>query len=321
MISRRKFNALLSATLAASATPQSSCQSTAPQLIKGPKVISTWNNKKANRQALLHVSKGTDSLLDGIEQGIRVVESDPGDQSVGYGGRPDRDGHVTLDACIMDKAGNAGAVTFLEGFPHAISAARKVMEETPHVILSGEGAAQFAEEQGLERRDLLTEASRKEYEEWLEKEEYAPVINIERHDTIGMLALTAEGDLSGGCSTSGLAFKMRGRVGDSPIIGAGLYVDNEYGAAVATGLGELVLRQLSSFLVVEFMRAGHTPQKACEKAIERICERENVADAQVGLIALDKRGEIGAFSIHPGFTYAVSDKDSEWSEEAKSYFT
>ena len=297
MISRRKFNALLGVTIIAQS--HQSCASP-PPAIQSNRIISTWNNQTANKKALTELNKGPNHLLDAIEKGINHVEADPNDTSVGYGGRPDREGRVTLDACIMDMHGNAGSVTFLENYMHAISVARKVMEETPHVILSGTGAAQFAAKMGFKTFDLLTDDSRKDYAEWIKEAKYEPEINVERHDTIGMLAMNENGDLSGGCSTSGLAYKMRGRVGDSPIIGAGLYVDNEYGSAVATGLGELVLKQLSSFLVVELMRGGLSPQKACEAAIQRIVEKTKSKEAQVGLIAMDKKGEVGGFSIHPG---------------------
>lgn len=316
MISRRKFNTLLGVTLAT--RPFSACSSQAPKTWQN-RVISTWNNQAANKIALAELNKRPNNLLDALEKGINHVEADPTDTSVGYGGRPDREGFVTLDACIMDKLGRAGSVTFLEDYMHAISVARKVMEETPHVILSGVGAAQFAEDMGFKKSELLTAESKADYSEWLNKAEYQPKINVERHDTIGMLAINQSGDLSGGCSTSGLAYKMRGRVGDSPIIGAGLYVDNKYGCAAATGLGELVLRQLSSFLVVELMRGGLTPQMACEQAIKRIIESTDITDTQVGLIAMNKSGEVGAYSIHSGFNYAVTDENNSQTFEAKSH--
>ncbi len=316
MISRRKFSALLGATLITQSYKR--CNTANPSQV-GNKVISTWNNQNANKVAIAELVKGPQYLLDAIEKGINHVEADPNDTSVGYGGRPDREGFVTLDACIMDKEGSAGSVTYLENYVHAISVARKVMEETPHVILSGDGAAQFAAEMGFVQKDLMTEESRIAYRKWLEKAEYQPKINVERHDTIGMLALNVDGDLSGGCSTSGLAYKMRGRVGDSPVIGAGLYVDNKYGAAVATGLGELVLRQLSSFLVVELMRGGKSPQKACEEAVMRIVESTDISQAQVGLIAMDRSGNVGGYSIHSGFNYAVTDDNSSLLVEAPSY--
>lgn len=274
----------------------------------GPIVISTWNHGlKANDEAWKILSqKG--SVLDAVEKGVNVVESDPENQSVGIGGLPDRDGRVTLDACIMNQYGDCGSVAFLEHIVNPISVARMVMEKTPHVMLVGEGALRFALEQGFKKEKLLTPAAEKAWKEWLQTSQYKPIINIENHDTIGMLAMDAEGNLSGSCTTSGLSFKMNGRVGDSPIIGAGLFVDNEVGAACATGLGEAVIRQCGSFLVVELMRQGMSPVKACKTAIERITKHEkNINDLQVGFLAINKKGETGSYSIHPGFNFAKYD--------------
>ncbi len=275
---------------------------------KKPLVISTWNNHEANQMAWDILNSGG-AILDAIEKGIHIPENNPNDTSVGYGGRPDRDGFVTLDACMMDHLGNAGSVTFMSGFKNPISVARKVMEETPHVILSGIGAEEFAINQGFKRENLLTSDSEKALEEWKVKSKYAPVINSERHDTIGMIAIDRQGNLSGGCSTSGLAYKMRGRVGDSPIIGAGLFVDNDIGAATATGLGELVLKTLGTFLVVEFMRSGLTPQEACKRAVLRIADKYGGKDNQVGFIAIAKNGDYGGYSLQKGFQYIVHNSD------------
>jgi len=274
-----------------------------------PIVLSTWDfGFKSNAIAWNYLSNGS-RALDAVEQGIRVIESDPENMSVGIGGLPDRDGIVTLDACIMDDFGNAGSVSFLADISHPISVARLVMEKTPHVMLSGDGALQFALENGFVREDLLTDKARMAWEEWEVKSNYKRVINIENHDTVGLLAMDKKGNICGGCSTSGLAYKMHGRVGDSPIIGAGLYVDNEVGAAVATGLGELVMRTLSSFLVVELMRQGATPQDACMEAILRIVKRNpDFQHYQVGLLALNKKGETGSYSLQKGFSYAIHDE-------------
>jgi isoaspartyl peptidase/L-asparaginase-like protein (Ntn-hydrolase superfamily) len=273
---------------------------------ENPVVISTWDfGFKANEISWKVMTQGGNSL-DAVEKGIMLIEADADNLSVGIGGLPDREGIVTLDACIMDEQGRAGSVTFLQNIVHAISVARLVMEKTPHVMLSGDGALQFALECGFTKQDLLTQKAKAAWEEWKKKSQYKPVINIENHDTVGLLALDQAGNLAGGCSTSGLAYKMHGRVGDSPIIGAGLYVDNEVGAAVATGLGELVMRNLSSFLVVELMRNGAGPQEACQEAIQRIAKKNpDYKDYQVGLIALGKDGQTGAFSLQPGFNYAV----------------
>jgi len=272
------------------------------------KVIATWNNGTAVETALEELKK-SGHLLDAIEAGINTVEANPNDHSVGYGGLPDRSGKPSLDACIMDDKGNAGSVVFLRDIKYAISVARRVMEHTPHVILAGEGAYSFALDQGFKHEDLLTSESRSLYKKWKTKSDYSPKINSERHDTIGMLAINSNSNLSGGCSTSGLAYKMPGRVGDSPIIGSGLFVDNSVGAATATGYGELVLKSCSTFLVVELMRQGFSPHNACRKALERLMTYCNVTDKQVGLIAVNKAGEAGAFALRKGFNYVVATDD------------
>ena len=247
--------------------------------------------------------------LDMIEAGARVVEADATGQSVGLGGLPDRDGHVTLDACIMDHTQNAGSVCFVQNVAHPLSLARQVMEDTPHVMLAGAGAEQYARELNMPSTPLLTEDSKKAWEKWQVESNYAPVINIENHDTIGLLALDDQGRLAGGCTTSGVAFKMHGRVGDSPIIGAGLYVDGAAGGATATGLGEAVMKTVGSFLVVELMRQGALAQEACEEAVHRIMKAMPVDDLQVGYLALGLDGSVGGHAIHPGFNYAVHRPD------------
>ncbi|RTY92476.1 isoaspartyl peptidase/L-asparaginase family protein [Flavobacterium sp. GT3R68] len=277
-----------------------------------PIVLSTWNFGIKANGAAWEILKNKGRALDAVEAGVRVPEGDPKERSVGYGGRPDRDGHVTLDACIMDEKANIGAVAFLEHIKHPISVARAVMEKTPHVMLVGEGALQFALSQGFIKENLLVEDSEKEWKEWLKQSKYQPAANIENHDTIGMIALDADGNLSGACTTSGLAYKMHGRIGDSPIIGAGLYVDNEIGAATATGHGEEVIRISGCHLVVELMRQGKSPQMACEEAVNRIVKltqirNKNLKDIQVGFIALNKKGEYGAYCVQGGFNFAVND--------------
>lgn len=280
--------------------------------VNKPIVLSTWNSGiRANEEAWKTLSAGGRSL-DAVEKGVMVIESDPEERSVGYGGRPDRDGRVTLDACIMDEYSNIGSVACLEHIKNPISVARAVMEKTPHVMLVGEGAFQFALSQGFKKENLLTEKSEKEWKEWLEKSDYHPVINIENHDTIGMIALDANGNLSGSCTTSGMAWKMHGRVGDSPIIGAGLYVDNEVGAAVATGHGEEVIRVVGSHLVVELMRQGKKPAAACKEAVALIYKKfkirnRDVRDTQIGFLALDKKGNYGSYCLRKGFNFAVYD--------------
>ena len=277
-----------------------------------PIVLSTWRFGLEANAAAWEVLKTGGRSLDAVEAGVRVPEGDPNERSVGYGGRPDRDGRVTLDACIMDEFSNIGSVACLEYIKHPISVARAVMEKTPHVMLVGDGALQFALAQGFPKENLLVEESEKEWKEWLKTSQYKPLANIENHDTIGMIALDAQGNLSGACTTSGMAFKMHGRVGDSPIIGAGLYVDNEVGAATATGHGEEVIRTTGSYLVVELMRQGKSPEAACKEAVERIVKlqqrrNKNLKDIQIGFIALNKQGQYGAYCLQSGFNYAVYD--------------
>lgn len=268
-----------------------------------PIVVATWDVKESTKKAWEIIQNGG-SALDAVEQGCMVEEANEKNQTVGKGGFPDRDGNVTLDACVMDKNGNCGAVVYLQNITHAVSVARKIMEETPHVMLAGEGAQQFAISQGFEPEDLLTKASKKAWEKWKINSEYNPIINIENHDTIGMLAIDKNGDISGACTTSGLAYKMAGRVADSPIIGSGLFIDNEIGGCVATGLGEEVMKTVGSFLVVELMRQGKTPQQACEEAISRIVNKPNsdYKNFQVGYIAVNKKGETGSYAIHQHFS-------------------
>jgi len=270
-----------------------------------PLVISTWKHGLAANDAAWKILTKDGRALDAVEEGVKVPEADPEVTSVGYGGFPDRDGKVTLDACIMDELANCGSVSFLEHIMHPISVARKVMETTPHIMLSGEGALKFALKNGFKKTNLLTQKSKEKWLEWLKTSKYIPDINTQ-HDTIGMLAIDHTGNLSGACTTSGLAWKIHGRVGDSPIIGAGMYVDNEIGGACATGKGEAVIRICGSFLIVELMRQGKSPQEACETAITRISSKEkDDKDLQVGFLAVDKFGEIGAFSYRKGFQYAI----------------
>lgn len=327
MVTRRKFlrRGALGASLLASTNFLASCWEGRPDGGKAnkPIVISTWDFGVAANAAAWELLSAGGSALDAVEAGVRIAEADLDNMTVGRGGYPDRDGHVSLDACIMDAQGNCGSVAALEHIAHPISVARLVMEQTPHVMLVGEGALQFALENGFEKEDLLTPAAKEAWQEWLKEKKYEPVMNIENrsfaaerlpgnqynHDTIGMLALDEAGNLSGACTTSGMAFKMRGRVGDSPIIGAGLYVDNEVGGATSTGVGEEVIRTVGSFLVVELMRQGRTPEEACREAVERIIRKkpETAKEIQVGFLALNKNGEYGAYALQPGFSFAVCD--------------
>ena len=304
-----------------------------------PIVISTWPEGIKANEAAWKILKSNGKALDAVEKGVNVTEASI-NCCVGLGANPDRDGIVTLDACIMDELGNCGAVAALERIKHPVSIARLIMEKTPHVFLVGEGAQQFAVKEGFTLEEqVLSPSAKKEYENWMKKSEYKPVINIEKghgpfapsvledgaynHDTIGMVALDAAGNVSGSCTTSGMGFKMRGRVGDSPIIGAGLFVDNEVGAATSTGVGEEVIRICGTHLVVELMRQGNSPQEACRKAVERIVKRDKAKarDLQVGFIAINKTGQHGGFCIQKGFEYAVCYADDKnYLIEAKSYF-
>lgn len=273
----------------------------------GPIVLSTWNHGVPANAAAWEVLQRGGRALDAVEAGVRVPEADPNVTTVGLGGFPDRDGRVTLDACIMDEFANCGSVACMEHIVHPISVARRVMEKTPHVMLVGEGALRFALDQGFKKEKLLTPEAERNWKEWLKDSEYKPVVNWENHDTIGMIALDANGNLSGACTTSGMAFKMHGRVGDSPIIGAGLYVDNEVGAATSTGVGEEVIRICGSHLVVELMRQGLAPTDACREAVLRIVRKqpERSKQLQVGFLALNKKGEFGAYCLQKGFNFAV----------------
>ena len=306
MINRRKF---LLSSLAATvginlpATPKTRMGTLRKAgNFAGPVIISTWEHGLAANDAAWEKLGSGGSVLDAVETGVMVSEADPGVTSVGLGGFPDSQGEVTLDACIMGPDGDAGAVAFLKHILHPISVARRVMEDTPHVMLAGDGALDFALKKGFKKTNLLTPEAKKAWEDW--KKENDP--ETKGHDTIGLLALGNSAELAGACTTSGLGFKMPGRVGDSPIIGAGMFVDNEAGGAAATGNGELVMKTLGSFLVVELMRNGAGPEEACRTAVERIAEKIPLkSHYQVGFIALNKGGETGGFALRQTFQYAV----------------
>lgn len=301
-----------------------------------PIIISTWDfGKKANNVSWTTLQKGG-TALDAVEKGINLIEEDPDNLTVGIGGLPDREGHVTLDACIMDQDSRCGSVMGVEHIVNVISLARRVMEKTPHVILVGDGALQFALDQGFPKTNLLTPKSEALWKEWLKTSNYQPRMNIENelykkdplpggkdnHDTIGLIAMDAKGNIAGGCSTSGMAYKMRGRVGDSPVIGAGLFVDNEIGAATSTGVGEEVIRCVGSHLVVELMRHGYTPENACKEAVMRIVRKSPVKskEIQVGFLAINKKGEYGAYALQKGFSFAVKTATQDIVIPGKSYY-
>ena len=306
-----------------------------------PVVISTWDAGIAANKGAWEVLSKNGKAIDAVEKGVMVTE-DSQNCCVGLGANPDRDGFVTLDASIMDDKFNCGSVAFLERIKHPISVARRVMEKTPHVMLVGAGAQQFAVAEGFPLEEQkLSEDAKKAYENWLKKSEYKPpAINVENkqghgpfapaklesgewnHDTIGMVAMDSFGNLSGSCTTSGAGFKMRGRVGDSPIIGAGLFVDNEVGACTATGQGEDVIRVAGSHSVVELMRQGLSPEAACKKIVERIVKikGDKVKEIQVAFLAVNKKGQVGSFAIHPGFEYAIRTNEMEKLVKPKSWF-
>jgi len=309
---------ITSSVLASEDTVKVESSNHSNKAVKKPIVVSTWNHGIEANKAAWNILSKKGSALDAVEAGVRVTESDPNNTSVGLGGLPDREGIVTLDACIMDADNNCGAVAFLQDIENPISVARKVMEDTQHVMIVGEGAKQFALEKGFKETNLLTENSKKDWEAWKIKSKYQPVINSENHDTIGMLAMDDNGDLSGACTTSGMAYKLHGRVGDSPIIGAGLFVDNEVGAACATGMGEAVIRVAGSAIVVELMRSGMSPDEACKEAVDRVIRKhKDLTNLQVGFLALNKNGEMGAYSVYAGFNYAVQTKDQNDLIDAK----
>ncbi len=343
MSDRRTFlkTSLLGLPLIASQS--ASGQKTGSIVYRKPLVVSTWDSGiRANAAAWKVLEKGG-YAIDSVEQAARSAE-DEASCCVGLDAYPDRDGYVTLDAAIMDHKANCGSVLYIQHIKHPISVARKVMETTKHVALAGDGATQFAIENGFERMpDKLSPDAEKAWKEWLKKSEYKPVINIENrksmsqnllsspaffddgtanHDTMGTIALDAGGDLSGAVTTSGMAFKMHGRVGDSPIIGAGLYVDNEVGAATSSGVGEEVIRICGTHTVIELMRFGRSAEEACREAVMRIVNRNPVKakDLQVGFVAISKRGEVGAFAVQKGFSYSVTNAEINKTLPSKSYF-
>lgn len=296
-----------------------------------PIVVSTWDSGMPVNAAAWKFLGKNGTALDAVEAGAMHIENTQ-NCCVGLGGYPDRDGIVTLDACIMDHLSRCGAVAGLERIKHPIAVARKVMENTPHILLVGAGAQQFALENGFQlESDELSEDAKNAYRKWLKKSEYKPVINIEKnqmpaekkvhgpfapaffddgspnHDTMGLVALDSANNMAGAVTTSGMAFKIHGRVGDSPVIGAGLFVDNEIGAATSSGVGEEVIRICGTHLVVEYMRLGYNPEMACKKAVERIVKRnpEKAKTLQVGFLALNKKGIYGAYAMQKGFVFSV----------------
>ncbi len=318
---RRKFVKIGAAGLATSLiSPVSAIDS--PQMKPAnlkysgdPKIISTWSHGvPANSAAWKLLSKGASSL-DAVEAGAIQAESDVNNRSVGIGGLPDISGKVTLDACIMDWEANCGSVGCIEGIAHPISVARHIMENTPHVMLVGEGARKYALKNGFPTIKTPVTEAKKAWQKWLKENKESlkkPEINHENHDTIGLLAIDSAGRISGACTTSGWAYKLPGRLGDSPIIGAGLFIDQEVGGATATGLGESVIRIAGSHTVVELMRHGRSPQEACKETVERLIRKhKDLTGLQCAFIAINTAGEIGAYSVYNGFQYALRTPDED----------
>ena len=313
-VSRRKFISRSAVAFAGGTVLSRATGAPAPSLpelsARAPVFVSTWPFGLPANLAALAVLKRGGSGLDALEQGIWVVESDPDNASVGLGGIPNAAGIVQLDACIMSGPGHgAGSVGAVSGFRHPISIARRVMETTRHVMLVGKGAEEFAAKNGFERGPKVSPKQKAAWQKW-QAEQAAKAKAAKaapNHDTIAMVALLPDGNLFGGCSTSGWGFKIPGRVGDSPIIGSGLYVDNEVGAAGATGIGENVMRYCGSFLVVEYLRQGLHPQEACLETIKRIAKQDPKGfDLSINFIALDKQGRFGAAGTGQGFEYSVA---------------
>ena len=321
MVDRRKFVRLSALGLTAAVVRPTFAgetlenNETVSSEFKGPVMISTWNHGLDANKAGWEVLKTGGSSLDAVEAGARVTESDVKNRSVGIGGMPDREGHVTLDACIMDWEANCGSVGFLEGIAHPISVARHIMEHTPHVMLVGAGAKQYALKNGFDTIKTPLPEVKAEWKKWKKEQEAMakkPQINHENHDTIGLLAIDKDGRISGACTTSGWAYKLPGRLGDSPIIGAGLFIDQEVGGAVATGLGESIIRVAGAHTVVELMRHGRTPQEACKEAVDRLIRKhKDMTGLQCGFLAIDRFGNVGAYSVYNGFNYAYRDSNKE----------
>jgi isoaspartyl peptidase/L-asparaginase-like protein (Ntn-hydrolase superfamily) len=243
------------------------------------------------------------SSLDAVVAGATQCENDPHEHSVGYGGLPDASGQVTLDASVMNHLGQCGAVAGMKSIKNAAQVARMVMERTPHVMLVGEGATKFAVEQGMPMEDLLTPEAGEKYREWKALQR-----GPRGHDTLGILSIDSVGHLAGACSTSGLAFKLPGRVGDSPIIGAGLYVDGGVGAATATGQGEEMIKAVASYAIVNNLRRGMSPREAIAAVLNRHLEQHRaMPEVDISYIALRADGEFSGMTLRrsTNFKYAV----------------
>jgi len=311
-----------------------------------PIMLSTWSfGPVANNAGMPMLQRGAPAL-DACIAGATAVEDDATVDSVGTGGLPDASGRLSLDACVMTGPNRCGAVAYVRNYPNPTQLARAVMERTIHVMLAGDGAEAFAARQGFVQRETLLAPAKKTYDEWAasggsvkwaEREGFAPPMNVEEryktartaggesrggplgsHDTVCVLARDQQGTLGGVCTTSGLAFKVPGRVGDSPIIGHGLYVDQAAGAAAATGNGELVMGVCGSFLCVELMRQGHSPMEAIMAVLARVRNSYTLLAAhQVALIAMSPDGAWASGSLRPGFSHCISDETDTRTEPAQ----
>lgn len=300
---RRQF--LCAGTLAWAGLSLACDRKNAPGKAAAPVVISTWDFGRAANEEAVRRLEGGSSVLDAVQHGVMQIEADPDETSVGIGGYPNREGVVELDAAVMNgRTLDAGSVAALQNIKHPVAVARKVMDETPHVLLVGDGARRFALQHGFEEEDLLTDKAR---EAWEKKRTNG---SPPSHDTIGLVARAKDGRMAGACTTSGLAWKLPGRVGDSPLIGHGMYCDDQAGGAVATGVGEEVIKVCGSYQIVEFMRQGVEPAEAVRRVLQRILRRERSGEVPfVGFVALRADGRVGFASTLPGFRIAVSGGD------------
>jgi N4-(beta-N-acetylglucosaminyl)-L-asparaginase len=348
-LSRRGFLQSVAAVAAAGSMTAAAAEPerTQPTAARGPVVISSANGLRATAKAAELISQGI-SPVDAVVEGVAIVEADPSDHSVGYGGLPNERGVVELDASVMDgPTHSSGAVAALQHIMHPAQVALKVMRRSDHALLVGEGALEFARAHGFKEQELLTDEARELWLKWKEtlsdQDDWIAPTNApttqggaadrvrtpDMHGTINCDAVDLHGNLGGVTSTSGLAFKIPGRVGDSPIIGAGLYVDNAVGAAGSTGRGEAVIKDCGAFLAVEYLRQGKSPTEACLAVLQRIVDHVTEArlkhpdgrpNFDVNMYALTKDGRFGAASIWSGAQYAVYSEGRNRLEESAFLF-
>jgi N4-(beta-N-acetylglucosaminyl)-L-asparaginase len=299
-LNRRTFIQSFSAVAALSAAPSSPAKPAG----SGPVFLSTWPHGKPANERAAQIFQGSGSLLDAVEKGINVPESDPKVSSVGYGGLPNEEGVVELDAAIMDGTRHrAGSVCNLHQIKNPISVARQVLEKTRHTTLAGDGAFRFALKMGFQPEQLLTPESLKKWLDWkADSHRKTFWVTPDNHDTIGMVATDGRGHMVSGCSTSGLEWKIPGRVADSPLVGCGVYADDNAGAASATGDGDLMTNYCTSVSIVQTMARGASPQDACSELLRSMVKTLPAnQEAECAVIAMNNRGEIGAASMNKKF--------------------